>query len=703
MDEMFEDYPGNDDYKIVEELGKGAFGKVYLVVYHPYYHYIKYDNYYAIKQISLNGFSGEKIQKIKNEATFLSNIKSDYIVRYRESFEHKDNNTFNIVMEYCHNSDLRKFINNHKKVGKLINENVIYSIILDLCLGINEIHKNNLIHRDLKPENIFIGKDFKIKIGDLGISKQLSEDTLFASTFTGTLYYMAPEIFKGDKYTNKVDIWSLGCIIYELFSLNYCFPQTNLVDLVGKITGGNYGKITYLNNIFSDWQNLIDMLLKVNPNERPDIFEVITYLKDHLEAKSTDDFISLNINLRKKKIVIKKNTIKIKIKNYNYNNAIYFISSDYLNQEEHSEFHVYINGEDFGTKNYFYFSDLKGNESTANIEIRFLETVKHCKSLFSDCYYINSLDLSNFDTMYATSMEKMFFNCKKLKKIILTDFDTECVINMNSMFENCEQFCKIDLSHCEMSSVIYMENMFSNCVNLKEISLPELTNAFSMYRMFYNCENLKEFDFPKPLEKCVYMTSMFEKCKCLTSCSLELYFDSNPKKLIDMRSMFAECENLEYVNFGDDQIYPRTIESMFYNCKKLGDVGDQMDLESCESMSKAFSNCETLKVVFLNKVKYGINYDDIFYNCHNLLCVFFPTEYLNLINIGKMFEYCSKLDVIYTSEKVNKDNIKKEFAKLNISPTIQTVSVSTLEKLDFYKLHSFKNNCLEYCRYKNKK
>ena len=102
-------------------------------------------------------------------------------------------------MEYCQNSDLRKFINNHKKIGKLINEDAIYSIILDLYLGINEIHKNNLIHRDLKPENIFIGKDFKIKIGDLGISKQLNEDTLFASTFAWTLNYMAPEIFKGDK------------------------------------------------------------------------------------------------------------------------------------------------------------------------------------------------------------------------------------------------------------------------------------------------------------------------------------------------------------------------------------------------------------------------------------------------------------------------------------------------------------------------
>ena len=560
----------------------------------------------------------------------------------------------------------------------------------------------------------------------MGISKQLSEDTLFAKTFAGTLNYMAPEIVKGDKYTNKVDIWSLGCIIYELFSLNACFPQTNIVELVGQITGGNHGKITYLNNIFSDWQDLIDRLLNVNPNERPDIDEVIMFL-ENLKDKNIDE-ISLNINLRGKEIVLKKNTIKIKIKNYNYNHEIYFINPGYLSQEENLKFHVHINGEDFGTKNYFYFSDLKGNESTANIEIRFLETVKHCKCLFSDCHYINSLDLSNFDTKYATSMEKMFFNCKKLKKIILTNFDTKRVLNMNSMFENCEQLCEIDLSDCYMYDVIYMESMFRNCVNLKKISsetlnpqfvgkmfyncskLDKLDVIFSINvkdasYMFFNCQSLKKFDNTDyVLEKCVNVNSMFEKCKCLCSCSLPLYSDENQKKLINMNSMFAECENLEDVNFGNYiQICPRTIESMFYNCKKLKCIGDEMNLESCESMSKAFSKCESLEVVFLDKVKYGINYDDIFYNCHNLIVIFFQTEYLNQINIGKMFKYCSKLDLIYYCGKDNKENIKKEFAKLNISPTIQTMPTIEICDFDFNRWKSFKDNLLEYCRNKNKK
>ena len=175
-------------------------------------------------------------------------------------------------------------------------------------------------------------------------------------------------------------------------------------------------------------------------------------------------------------------------------------------------------------------------------------------------------------------MKKLLFNCKKLQKIFLTDFDAEYVINMNTMFENCEQLCKIDLSDICMENVIYMESMFSNCVNLKEISLPDFSNVLTINRMLYNCKNLKEFEKGDySLERCEYMTSMFEKCKCLRSCIMPLYYESNPKKLLNMNSMFAECENLEQVNF-EYPICPKTIENMFYNCKKLKSIGDQVVL-----------------------------------------------------------------------------------------------------------------------------
>lgn len=86
--------------------------------------------------------------------------------------------------------------------------------ILNAMLYLSE---NRIIHRDLKPQNILI-KDNHIKICDFGFAKKLSASTNFLQSMKGTPLYLAPEIVKEIKYTEKVDIWSFGCIIYELFT-----------------------------------------------------------------------------------------------------------------------------------------------------------------------------------------------------------------------------------------------------------------------------------------------------------------------------------------------------------------------------------------------------------------------------------------------------------------------------------------------------
>ena len=143
-------------------------------------------------------------------------------------------------MEFCEGLDLRKFIDEHRETNKLIDENLIYYFIIDICLGLQEIHKNNLIHRDLKPDNLFITKDENIKIGDFGIAKQLNSVNEYAKTQTGTMLYMAPEIINGQKYNTKVDIWALGCIIHELCTLNYCFLSQSVKGLIDKITNAEH-------------------------------------------------------------------------------------------------------------------------------------------------------------------------------------------------------------------------------------------------------------------------------------------------------------------------------------------------------------------------------------------------------------------------------------------------------------------------------
>ena len=217
------------EFIIKEKLGEGNFGKVYKV-------YNKdNDQYYALKEFLIKDENEEKINKIQKEAEILSKFNSNNIVEYYDSF--RDNEKFYILMEYCEKGHLKNFINKRNSV--LIEEKIISKIIKQICLGIKEIHDNNIIHRDLKTENIFLKENYKIKIGDFGISRQLDS---FKNTLTksiGTLYYIAPEIIIGNDYNKKADIFSLGCIIYELFNLSTYF-EDKIRDNIKTINEDDY-------------------------------------------------------------------------------------------------------------------------------------------------------------------------------------------------------------------------------------------------------------------------------------------------------------------------------------------------------------------------------------------------------------------------------------------------------------------------------
>ena len=159
---------------------------------------------------------------------------------------------------------------------------MIYHIALGICNGLKEVHKKKLIHRDLKPDNIFLKSDLTIKIGDFGLARQLNKNNQYAKTQAGTILYMAPEVINGQKYNNKVDIWSLGCIIHELCTLNFCFEGQSIGAVVTKIMGCKHDKIDQ-KMYGADMQNLIDLLLKIEYKKRPDIEEVIKIVKKNLD------------------------------------------------------------------------------------------------------------------------------------------------------------------------------------------------------------------------------------------------------------------------------------------------------------------------------------------------------------------------------------------------------------------------------------
>ena len=260
---------GYPNYEKLKKIGSGNYGTVYKIR-------DKKDNkIYAIKEMEKGKI---KIEAIKNEVIILSMFNSDKIVQYYGLFSDKDN--FYIKMEYCQPrenrncSNLADFIENSKENNQLINEDILYKIINNICLGLNEIHSKKIIHRDLNPNNIFVSEDLDIKIGDFGISK-ICEST---KTDTGTMLYKAPELLNGLEYNNKIDIWALGCIIYELFTLKKCFYCENVMGLVNHILYNYHGKIDEKYN--TKWQDIIDSCLQKNYEERPRIGIICELIKN---------------------------------------------------------------------------------------------------------------------------------------------------------------------------------------------------------------------------------------------------------------------------------------------------------------------------------------------------------------------------------------------------------------------------------------
>ncbi|RFU30635.1 hypothetical protein B7463_g5690, partial [Scytalidium lignicola] len=129
-----------------------------------------------------------------------------------------------------------------------------------------------ILHRDLKPENVFLGEDNSVKLGDFGLSKVMQSHD-FASTYVGTPFYMSPEICAAERYTLKSDIWSLGCIMYELCAREPPFNAKSHFQLVQKI---KEGKIAPLPSVYSpELSSVIKDCLKVNPNLRPDTAQLL--------------------------------------------------------------------------------------------------------------------------------------------------------------------------------------------------------------------------------------------------------------------------------------------------------------------------------------------------------------------------------------------------------------------------------------------
>jgi len=255
-----------ENFQLGDRIGSGAFGSVYKVIR-------KEDSkIYAMKRVKITQLGEKEKDNALNEIRILASLNHPNIIGYKEAFYDNNSQTLNIVMEYADDGDIESKISNNKLNKLSFQENTIWNILIQILQGLKYLHHNNIIHRDLKSANIFLMKNGLIKIGDLNVSKFSKIGS--ANTHTGTPYYSSPEIWTEQSYNYKTDIWSVGCIIYEMCNLLPPFRGTSLINLFNNIQKGVYKPV---NKIYSkDLCKVISKMLIVDPEKRPSCDQLLS-------------------------------------------------------------------------------------------------------------------------------------------------------------------------------------------------------------------------------------------------------------------------------------------------------------------------------------------------------------------------------------------------------------------------------------------
>lgn len=168
-------------------------------------------------------------------------------------------------MDYASDGDLYQKIVKHKKDKTFFTDDQIWRTLIGSLQALACFHDLKIFHRDIKSANIFLDKKGTALLGDLNVSKVAKQGLLY--TQTGTPYYASPEVWRDLPYDSKSDIWSLGCVFYEVMALVPPFRAKDMNGLYKKVTQGQFDEPP--KNYSPELVKLITSMIKVNPKDRP--------------------------------------------------------------------------------------------------------------------------------------------------------------------------------------------------------------------------------------------------------------------------------------------------------------------------------------------------------------------------------------------------------------------------------------------------
>ena len=228
----------------------------------------------AVKQVQIYDMDSDGRRECVNETRILASLSHPNIIQYLNYFTH-DNDLY-LILELAEMGDLSAVIEaaQQQGVGTLLDERAIWQYIVQIASALQFMHARRIMHRDIKPSNVFLTSARQVKLGDLGLGRFMSSNTIQAFSEVGTPFYMSPEAISGTGYSFASDIWALGCLLYELTTLSSPFYQhnTSFWALGNRIKECQYNPLPH--HTTRALRQLVASILTPHPEHRPTAAQV---------------------------------------------------------------------------------------------------------------------------------------------------------------------------------------------------------------------------------------------------------------------------------------------------------------------------------------------------------------------------------------------------------------------------------------------
>jgi serine/threonine protein kinase len=213
-----------------------------------------------MKIIEKEGFTTSMYKALVNEVGIQKRIIHNNIIRVRSYVE--SSKRLYIIMEYASKGSLFKLLRKKER----FTEREAFYFFIQICSAIHFLHKHKVMHRDIKPENLLLTKEGVLKLCDFGCCTRYTNKTKV--DYCGTVEYMAPEVLRHEVYDEKIDVWSLGVLLYEMLHGHTPYQERVINRHLPK---------PFFNKLSEDIKELIEALLDNDASRRPEVWEIFNY------------------------------------------------------------------------------------------------------------------------------------------------------------------------------------------------------------------------------------------------------------------------------------------------------------------------------------------------------------------------------------------------------------------------------------------